>query len=265
MTAENMTRLLGQARDDASLKAVILRIDSPGGDALASDAIWRAVNDLHTRKPLVISMSDVAGSGGYYIAASGDPIVAGAGTLTASIGVVHGKINIHGLYDKLGITKDVVTRGPNSTLDSDYVPYTPQQWQIVGRLADDMYKVFKGKVAAARRMKIEDVERLAGGRVFTGEQARQKGLVDELGGLRRAVELAKQKAGIPAGRRVELVVFPHPRSLFEIIMERGQSAEVRLPALPVAPVPEALRLLSAARILNSGRPAALMPCRFAFY
>jgi protease-4 len=265
MTAENMTRLLGQARDDASLKAVILRIDSPGGDALASDAIWRAVNDLHTRKPLVISMSDVAGSGGYYIAASGDPIVAGAGTLTASIGVVHGKINIHGLYDKLGITKDGVTRGPNSTLDSDYVPYTPQQWQIVGRLADDMYKVFKGKVAAARKMKIEDVERLAGGRVFTGEQAKRKGLVDELGGLRRAVELAKQKAGIPAGRRVELVVFPHPRSLFEIIMERGQSAEVRLPALPVAPVPEALRLLSAARILNSGRPAALMPFRFAFY
>jgi protease-4 len=265
MTAETMTRLLQQARDDASLKAVILRIDSPGGDALASDAIWRAVNDLHTRKPLVISMSDVAGSGGYYIAASGDPIVAGAGTLTASIGVVHGKINIHGLYDKLGITKDGVTRGPNSTLDSDYVPYTPQQWQIVGRLADDMYKVFKGKVAAARKMKVEDVERLAGGRVFTGEQAKQKGLVDELGGLRRAVELAKQKAGIPAGRRVELVVFPHPRSLFEIIMERGQSAEVRLPALPAAPVPEALRLLSAARILNSGRPAALMPFRFAFY
>ena len=265
MTAANMTRLLGQARDDASLKAVILRIDSPGGDALASDTIWRAVNDLHSRKPLVISMSDVAGSGGYYIAASGDPIVAGAGTLTASIGVVHGKINIHGLYDKLGITKDGVTRGPNATLDSDYVPYTPQQWQIVGRLADDMYKVFKGKVAAARKMKIEDVERLAGGRVFTGEQAKQKGLVDELGGLQRAVELAKQKAGIPAGRRVELVVFPHPRSLFEIIMERGQSAEVRLPALPVALVPEALRLLSAARILNSGRPAALMPFRFAFY
>ena len=128
MTAEHMTRLLQQARDDTSLKAVILRIDSPGGDALASDAIWRAVNDLHTRKPLVISMSDVAGSGGYYIAASGDPIVAGAGTLTASIGVVHGKINVHGLYDKLGITKDLVTRGPNSTLDSDYVPYTPQQW-----------------------------------------------------------------------------------------------------------------------------------------
>ena len=128
-----------------------------------------------------------------------------------------------------------------------------------------MYKVFKGKVAAARKMKIEDVERLAGGRVFTGEQAKQKGLVDELGGLRRAVELAKQKAGIPAGRRVELVVFPRPRSLFEIVMERGQSAEVRLPALPVAPVPEAWRLLSAARILNSGRPAALMPFRFAFY
>jgi protease-4 len=264
MSAEKMTRVLRQARDDGSLRAVVLRIDSPGGDALASDSIWRAVGELHARKPVVISMSDVAGSGGYYIAATGDPIVADAGTLTASIGVIYGKINMHGLYDKLGMTKDGVARGPNSTLDSDYIPYTPQQWQIIGKLADDMYQVFISRVATARKMKPEDVAALAGGRVFTGEQAKRKGLVDEIGGMDRAVQLAKQKAGIPASQRVRLVPFPPPRSLFEILLERGQSSEVRLPAAPGGRLPEALRLLSAARLLNGSRPAALMPFRFRF-
>ncbi len=258
MGSETMARLLRQAGEDSSLKAVVIRVDSPGGDALASDAIWREVTNLRKKKPLVISMSDVAASGGYYIAATGDPIVADRGTITGSIGVVAGKLNIRGLYDKLGITKEVVTRGPYALLDSEYHSYSPQEYQRIQKLAQDMYQEFLRKVAAARKMKVEDVDAIAQGRVFTGEQAKRKGLVDELGGLMRAVEVAKEKAGIARDQRVQLVPFPPPRTLFELLLERSQNASMQLE------VPESLRALLALRLFNSGRPLALMPFRLEF-
>ena len=242
----------------------MFRVDSPGGDALSSDTIWRALMNLRKKKPVVFSMSDVAASGGYYIAATGDPIVANRATITASIGVVHGKINIRGLYDKLGITKDMVSRGPYALLDSEYRSYTPEERRRIQKLAEDMYQVFLRKVATARKMKLEEMDAVARGRVFTGEQAKQRGLVDELGGLKRAVELAKQKAGIAPDEHVELVPLPTPRSLFEMLLERGQETRLRLfrpePPLP----PETLRALLALRLLNSGRPLALMPFHLEF-
>lgn len=264
MGSETTSRLLRQAAEDQSLKAVVFRVDSPGGDALASDTIWREVVNLRKKKPVVISMSDVAASGGYWIAATGDSIVAGRGTLTGSIGAVYGKVNIRGLYDKVGITKDMVTRGPYALLDSDYRPYTPEEKQRVQKLAEDLYQEFLRKVATARKMKVEQVDAVARGRVFTGEQAKQKGLVDELGGMDRAVELAKEKAGIARTERVELVPFPRPRSLFEILLEHGQSANLRLLVSEPPPLTEPLRGLMVLRLFNSGRPLALMPFRLEF-
>ena len=264
MGAETMARVLHEAAEDDSLKAVVFRVDSPGGDALASDTIWRALMNLRKKKPVVFSMSDVAASGGYYIAATGDAIVADRATITASIGVVYGKVNLRGLYDKLGITKDMVSRGPYALLDSEYRPYTPEERRRVEKLAEDMYQEFLRKVAAARKIKLEDMDAVARGRVFTGEQAKEKGLVDELGGLERAVELAKQKAGIAPSERVELVPLPPPRSLFEILLERGQAARVRLFRLELPPQPESLRALLALRLFHSNRPLALMPFHLEF-
>lgn len=260
--SDSFGRTAREVADDSSVKAVILRVDSPGGDALASESIWRDLKNLAQKKPLVVSMSDVAGSGGYYIAALGAPIVADPNTLTASIGVVNGKIDIQGLYNKLGITKDLITRGPNSTLDSDYTPYTPEQWTKAQQSADVIYRAFKQRVADARKMNPDQVEQIAQGRVFTGEQAKQKGLVDELGGLSRAVEVVKEKAGIPKDEYVRLVPYPAPKSLFEILMERGQSAEAEARARAM-PMPESLRAMMALRMFN-GQPLTLMPFRLEF-
>ena len=264
MGAETMVRVLRQAGEDDSLKAVVFRVDSPGGDALASDTIWRAVMNLRKKKPVVFSMSDVAASGGYYIAATGDAIVANRATITGSIGVVYGKVNLRGLYDKLGITKDMVSRGPYALLDSEYRPYTPQERRRIEKLAEDMYQEFLRKVAAARKIELEQMDTVARGRVFTGEQAKQKGLVDELGGLERAVELAKQKAGIAPSERVELVPLPPPRSLFEILLERGQEARAPLFQMEPPPQLESLRALLALRLFHSDRPLALMPFHLEF-
>ena len=264
MGAETMVRVLRQAGEDDSLKAVVFRVDSPGGDALASDTIWRAVMNLRKKKPVVFSMSDVAASGGYYIAATGDAIVADRATITASIGVVYGKVNLRGLYDKLGITKEMVSRGPYALLDSEYHAYTPAERRRIEELADDMYQEFLRKVSAARKIELEQMDTVARGRVFTGEQAKQKGLVDELGGLHRAVELAKQKAGIAPTAHVELVPMPPPRSLFEILLERGQEARVRLFRLEPHLQPEPLRALLLLRLFRSDRPMALMPFRLEF-
>ncbi|MBI3472714.1 MAG: signal peptide peptidase SppA [Candidatus Solibacter usitatus] len=210
-------RMLRRIADDGSIRGVVVRIDSPGGDAIASDDIWREMNLLARRKPLVISMSDVAASGGYYMAMTGDPIVAYPGTYTGSIGVVYGKANLKGLYDKLGITKDILTRGRFADVDSDYSPLTEPARRKLREGIDNTYKTFVAKVAEARKRKYEDVEPLAQGRVWLGSQAKQRGLIDELGGLDRAIELVKKKARIGATEKVTLVAYPPKRSVFDLL------------------------------------------------
>lgn len=227
--ARSMLSTLDKVADDKSVKGVILRIDSPGGDALASDTIWRALINLRTKKPIVISMSDTAASGGYYIAMTGDPIVAEPGTITGSIGIVYGKLNLRGLYDKIGINKEIISRGRFALLDSDYFPYSPEERARVQQMMTDFYSKFVGKVAVARKMTPEAVDALAQGRVWTGEQAKTNGLIDELGGIYRATELIKQKTGIKAEARVELVEYPPRRTLFEMILSRAQDGEAKLP------------------------------------
>ncbi|MBM3775125.1 MAG: signal peptide peptidase SppA [Acidobacteria bacterium] len=217
------TELLRRVKDDSGIRGVVVRIDSPGGEVAASDEIWRKMNLLSRKKPLVISMSDSAASGGYYISMTGDPIVAYPGTFTGSIGVVFGKPNLRGLYDKLGITKDSLTRGRFADIDSDYKPLGEEGRRKLQQALEESYRGFVSKVAQSRRRKVEEIEPLAQGRVWLGSQARQRGLVDELGGLDRALELVKQKAKIPVSEKVAVQTYPPRRTILDLLTGRGRS------------------------------------------
>jgi len=227
MGSDSLTEILKTISEDESTKGVLVRIDSPGGDAFASDEIWRAMMLLREKKPVVISMSDLAASGGYYMAATGDPIVAQKGTLTGSIGIIYGKLNLKGLYDKIGVQKEIIRRGPYSAMDSDYGPYTPAERERVQALMNDFYQDFVAKVADARKMTVEEVDQIAQGRVWTGEQALGNGLVDELGGLDAALAILKKNAGISPDAQVELVEYPRRKSLLEMVVERLEEENVR--------------------------------------
>lgn len=224
--SEGFNKTLRRVADDSRIRGVVVRIDSPGGEVFASDAIWREMNLLSRKKPLVISMSDAAASGGYYIAMSGDPVLAYPGTITGSIGVVFGKANLRGLYDKLGITKDVISRGEFATIDSDYRPLTAVERRKLRDGIEAHYRSFVQKVADARKRKYEDIAAVAEGRVWTGSDAKANGLVDELGGLDRAIELVKKRARIPAGEQIQLVTYPPRRTIFEVIFGTAQQAAI---------------------------------------
>lgn len=221
LTSHGFNRLLRQVGNDSMIKAVIVRIDSPGGEVAASDDIWREMNLLSKKKPMVISMSDLAASGGYYMAMTGDPIVAYPQTETGSIGVVYGKPDLRGLYDKLGITKDSIQRGKHAGIDSDYTALTPDERLMLQKGIDESYAQFVTKVAEARHRNYQDIAPVAEGRVWLGSQAQARGLVDQLGGIDTAIELVKKKAGIPAGEQVSLIVYPPPRNILDVLLKRA--------------------------------------------
>ena len=221
LTSYGFDKVLSRVANDSTIKGAIVRIDSPGGEVTASDEIWRQMNLLSKKKPTVISMSDMAASGGYYMAMTGDPIVAYAGTLTGSIGVVYGKPNLHGLYDKLGITKNSILRGKHADIDSDYTPLSQEERVILRQGIDESYHDFVSKVATARHRGFDDIEQLAQGRVWLGSQAVSRGLVDQLGGLDAAMDLVKKKAGIPAGERVTVEMYPEPTSILDMLLKRS--------------------------------------------
>jgi protease-4 len=230
LTSTGFDKLLDQVGNDSSIRAVVVRIDSPGGEVRASDDIWRAMNLLSKKKPLVISMSDVAASGGYYMAMTGDPIVAYPDTETGSIGVVFGKPNLHGLYNKVGITKDAVQRGKYAAIDSDYTPLNGDERQKLQHGIDASYQDFIEKVAAARHRTAAQIDPVAQGRVWLGSQAKNHGLVDAIGGLDTAIEMAKKKANIPAAENVTVVSYPPRRSILDLLVRRSQedALDVRL-------------------------------------
>ena len=221
LTSYGFDKLVRSVRNDSSIKGVVLRIDSPGGEVVASDEMWRELNLLSQKKPVVISMSDVAASGGYFMAMTGDPIVAYPQTETGSIGVVFGKPNLHGLYDKLGITKDAVERGKHADVDSDYTSLTADEREMLRSGIDESYRDFVTKVAAARHRKFEEIEPLAQGRVWLGSQAKNNGLVDALGGLDTAIDMVKAKAKIPASEHVTVVMYPGRRSIIDMLLHRS--------------------------------------------
>src|SRR5580704_999737 len=226
LTSYGFNKLLREVGGDSNIRGVVVRIDSPGGEASASDEIWREMNLLSKKKPLVISMSDVAASGGYYMAMTGDTVVAYPQTETGSIGVVFGKPNLHGLYDKLGVTKDAVQLGKHADIDSDYTALTPDERQILRQGIDENYRDFVGKVAVARHRSYDRTEPLAQGRVWLGSEAKANGLVDELGGFDTAISLLKKKANIPAGENVTLMVYPPRENLLNMLMKRSQGADI---------------------------------------
>jgi protease-4 len=222
LTSYGFNKLLNQVAADSTIKGVVVRIDSPGGEVTASDDIWRQMNLLSKKKPMVISMSDLAASGGYYMAMTGDSIVAEPGTLTGSIGVVFGKPNLRGLYEKLGITKDAIQRGKHADIDSDYTSLTPEERDKLKQGIDESYQDFLTKVANARHHSTTEIDQVAQGRVWLGSQAKSRGLVDELGGLDTAIGLLKKKANIPEGEQVTLVTYPPRRNIFDVIMKKSQ-------------------------------------------
>jgi protease-4 len=226
ITATGMVKLLRQVGNDSSIKGVILRIDSPGGDGIASDDILHAAKELSRAKPTVISMGDLAASGGYFIAMTGDPIIAYPNTLTGSIGVFFGKPVLKGLYDKIGINKDTLKRGKFADIDTDYRPLSDEERAKLRTEIDGFYKRFVERVAAGRKRPYDQVEPLAQGRVWVGTQAKQNGLIDELGGLDRALDLVKERAKIPASDKVSLVMFPPKRSVWDILFNRDDDADV---------------------------------------
>jgi protease-4 len=222
----NAIRAMRQVENDSSIQAVILRINSPGGDGIASDDILHEAKRLSQKKPMVISMSDDAASGGYFIAMTGDPVVAYSNTLTGSIGVFFGKVNLKGLYDKIGVSKQLLTRGRFAAIDSEDGALTDEQRAKLHTEIEGFYRGFVQRVADGRKRKYDDIEPLAQGRVWLGSQAKQNGLIDEIGGLDRAVELVKQRAKIGASDKVTLVSYPPRRTLFDLLWNRPSDSEV---------------------------------------
>jgi protease-4 len=209
ITSDGFRRMLAGLEKEASVRGVVIRVDSPGGDAIASDLLFRAVKQLARAKPVVVSMAEVAASGGYYLAAAADAVFAESGTLTGSIGVVGGKLNFGGLYRKLGIGKDSVERGARAGLLSESRAFSPDERNAVRREMEALYETFVGRVAEGRNLPVAAVKKVAGGRVWSGLRARHHGLVDAIGGPLEALTDARRRAGLAEGDRFQIEL--HPR------------------------------------------------------
>ncbi|KAH9722395.1 serine protease SPPA [Citrus sinensis] len=222
---EQLIEKIRKVRESKRYKAAIIRIDSPGGDALASDLMWREIRLLSESKPVIASMSDVAASGGYYMAMAAGTILAENLTLTGSIGVVTGKFNLGKLYEKIGFNKEIISRGKYAeVLAAEQRPFRPDEAELFAKSAQNAYKLFRDKAAFSRSMTVDKMEEYAQGRVWTGNDAASRGLVDALGGFSRAVAIAKQKANIPEDRQVTLVEMSKPSpTLPEILSSVGNS------------------------------------------
>ena len=261
--SDTIVRYLRRARADNSIKAIVLRIDSPGGSAIASDVIWREVMLTREKKPVIASMSDVAASGGYYIAMPAHAIVAQPGTLTGSIGVVMIKFVIDGTLKKVGVNMESVSQGKYAEIYSPVRQFSPEERARVQQLMQATYDTFVEKAASGRNTTPEKIDAIAQGRVWTGKQAKHLGLVDELGGLDRALALAKQRANIPQDAEVELVVYPPKQSFYELLADPfGRSADQTgaLSAFLGLGDRRMVNTLTAPlRVFRRGEPLALMP------
>jgi len=270
--SDSLIDAIRQARRDSSLRAIVLRIDSPGGSAAASDAIWRELmlaRNERSDRPIVASMSDLGASGGYYIAMPAQVIVAQPSTLTGSIGIFGGKIVTGGNYEKLGAHIDSTSIGKNAEMDSPVRPFNAEEAKKLQEQLQAFYDGFVEKVAQSRHTTPEKIDAIAQGRVWTGQQAKENGLVDSLGGLDAAVAVAKQKAKLAADTEVELVVFPPRKSFYELLTEQfsGSSDQTSMSQWLSANLSkgeiEALRIMRGPlTMFHRGEPLALMPMTF---
>jgi protease-4 len=220
MGGDSVAADIRNARNDSTIKAIVLRVDSGGGSVVASEVIRREVELAQGSKPVVVSMSDVAASGGYWIAAPASRIIADANTITGSIGVLTGKLNLSGLYSLLGLSTDYIATSDNATLFSDQQNFTSAQQAYIQKSLENTYSEFTKGVAQGRHMSVEAVDKIAKGREWTGAQGKDIGLVDEIGGFDRAIEVAKELAHIPANESVRILRYPQEKSFFQELFER---------------------------------------------
>lgn len=220
MGSRSFARLIRRARKDVTVSGVVFRVDSPGGSALGSDVIWREIVLTKEKKPVVVSMSDVAGSGGYWIAMNASKIVAQPQTLTGSIGVVAGKFNMAELFEKIGVTAERIAFGKRADMFSIFRGLSPEEKALLKKEITWIYDKFITKVSEGRDLDKAAVDKIGKGRVWTGAQAKELGLIDELGGLDKAIEIVKELAGIPSEEDVKLDVWPKKPSFFQVAFQR---------------------------------------------
>jgi protease IV len=255
MGGDSVASDLRTARENSSIKAIVLRVDSGGGSVVGSEVIRREVELANAVKPVVVSMSDVAASGGYWIATPARKIVADPDTITGSIGVLIGKFNISGLYGLLGLSTDYVATADNATLFSDQQNFTAAQRELIQKSLEDTYAEFTQGVARGRHMSVAAVDKIGKGRVWSGTQAKELGLVDELGGMDRAIEVAKQLAHIPPRASVHIVRFPQEKTFWELLLERERSMSESASSVPMEAALE--RILNAAGSVEARLPYEL--------
>ncbi|MGL4424007.1 MAG: signal peptide peptidase SppA, partial [Gemmataceae bacterium] len=268
--SDTIVEAIRQAEKDPTVKAIVLRVDSPGGSALASDMMWREL--VNCKKPVVASMGDVAASGGYYISMAAKKIYAEPGTITGSIGVFGMKLVTGGLQEMGGMKTEVVSRGKNTGVMSTTFPWTESEKKVLEESVDDVYDQFTAKAAIGRqksgqKLTQDDIKKLGGGRVWTGRQAKANGLVDELGTLEDAIGGVKKLAGIDPKQPMEILTLPKSSSFLDQLLE----GEAKLPfmgmALPLAQHPEGkkvLRMLAPLLEPKQGTIKAVMPFHVEF-
>ena len=265
--SDTVSKALNDAAADNSIKAIVLRVDSPGGSGLASDIIWHAVEAANQKKPVVVSMSDVAASGGYYISASAAKIIAQPSTITGSIGVLAGKPVMRGFYDWLGISNEYILRGKTSGMFRETEKFNDdERAKFEEWIKTTYYQDFVPKVAKGRKKDEQYIDSVAQGRVWTGAQAKDRSLVDEFGGLDRAIEVAKQLAKIPADKGVERVVLPYPTTFLQQLLSGGgenSNTQIEQQRAVYASLPEdarrALRYMQLMERMQNGETMLLMP------
>jgi protease-4 len=236
--SDTIIAALKQAEEDSKVAAIVLRVDSPGGSALASDLMWREISRIKAKKPVVASMGDIAASGGYYISMGCTKIFADEGTLTGSIGVISGKFALKGLYDKVGLSVDVLARGKNSGWMSSDQPFSASEREVMLRMMKDVYGQFTQKASQGRNLELKQLESLAGGKLYTGRMAKEQKLVDEVGTLEDAIADAKR------------LVLPRPKALFEELFGGGAAASTKVKVDLSTFLPELAEPLKAAETLR---------------
>jgi protease IV len=265
--SDTVVKALNDAAADKSLKAIVLRVDSPGGSGLASDIIWHAVEAANQKKPVVVSMSDVAASGGYYISASAAKIIAQPSTITGSIGVVAGKPVVRGFYDWLGISNEYVLRGKTAGMFRETEKFSDEERaKFEEWIKASYYQDFVPKVAKGRNKDAQYIDSIAQGRVWTGWQAKERGLVDDFGGLDKAIEVAKQLAKIPADKGVERVILPYPTTFLQELLSGGSdnsNTQIEQQRAVYAALPEdarrTLRYMQLMDKMKNGESMYVMP------
>jgi protease-4 len=250
--SSTITKAIRQAREDSTVKAIILRVDSPGGSAVASDLIWREVVITKKKKPVVVSMANVAASGGYYVSMGASKILADPSTITGSIGVVFGKFYMKGLYDKIGMKKEIVKKGEHADIYSDYVPFEEDEWNIIHRHMTAIYDAFTKKAAEGRKKTQAEIDAVGKGRIWSGDQALKLGLIDQVGGLHDAIWEARKLAKIPDKDELGIAVYPVRKGGWADILATGTHASISLPD-------EISRMLTLAKITDRENLLYFMP------